>query len=192
VARDPWLWRCAAGWLLIMTGSYALVFWLPQLVRSMDIGGSEFMIATLSAVPLLGLAIGLLVNGRRSDRKKERLLHVGIPSAFAGLAMIVAALLEPGWPVLALLTLAGLGIGAAQGVFWAVPGAVRLGGARVPAGVIALISMFGTAGGIIGPWLTGALLARSGNFSLAIGLLASLLILVLFVIGFDRVGRSRM
>ena len=108
--------------------------------------------------------------------------------------MIAAALLEPGWPVLALLVLAGLGIGAAQGVFWTVPGAVRLGGARVPAGVIALISkvgMFGTAGGIIGPWLIGVLVAQSGGFSLAIGLLSALLIVVLPVIGPDRAGRSR-
>jgi ACS family tartrate transporter-like MFS transporter len=192
IARDPWLWRCAATWLLIMIGSYALVFWLPQLVREMDIGGSEFMIATLSALPLLGLAIGLLANGRRSDRTGERLLHVGIPSAMAGAAMLVAALLQqPGWLVLALLFLAGLGIGAAQGVFWAVPGAVRLGGAKVPAGVIALISMFGTAGGIIGPWLTGALVETSGGFSLAIGLLASLLIVVLFVISPYPSGRNR-
>lgn len=191
IARDPWLWRCAATWLLIMTGSYALVFWLPQLVRQMDLGGSEFMIATLSALPLLGLAIGLLANGRRSDRKRERLLHVGIPSAFAGAAMLVAAFVPPGWLVLALLVLAGLGIGAAQGVFWTVPGAVRLGGARLPPGVIALISMFGTAGGIIGPWLTGGLVEANGGFSLAIGLLASLLIVVLFVIGPDPKGRSR-
>jgi MFS transporter, ACS family, tartrate transporter len=191
IAGDPWLWRCAATWLLIMTGSYALVFWLPQIVRQMDIGGSEFMIATLSALPLLGLAIGLMANGRRSDRKRERLLHVGIPSALAGGSMLVAALLEPGWPVLALLFIAGLGIGAAQGVFWAIPGAVRLGGARVPAGVIALISMFGTAGGIIGPWLIGVLVAQSGGFSLAIGLLSALLIVVLPVIGPDRAGRSR-
>ena len=174
-----------------MTGSYALVFWLPQIVRQMDIGGSELMIATLSALPLLGLAIGLMANGRRSDRKGERLLHVGIPSAFAGAAMVAAALLAPGWPVLALLCVAGLGIGAAQGVFWAVPGAVRIGGARVPAGVIALISMFGTAGGIIGPWLIGVLVAQSGGFSAAIGLLSALLIVVLPVIGPDRAGRSR-
>jgi len=191
IAGDPWLWRCAATWLLIMTGSYALVFWLPQIVRQMDIGGSEFMIATLSALPLLGLAIGLMTNGRRSDRTGERVLHVGIPSALAGGAMVVAALLEPGWPVLALLFIAGLGIGAAQGVFWAVPSAVRLGGARVPAGVIALISMFGTAGGIIGPWLIGVLVAQSGGFSVAIGLLSALLIVVLPVIGPDRAGRSR-
>jgi ACS family tartrate transporter-like MFS transporter len=191
IARDPWLWRSAAAWLLIMTGSYALVFWLPQLVRQIAIGGSEFVIATLSAVPLLGLAIGLVANGRHSDRTGERLLHVSLPSAFAGGAMLVAAALAPGWAVLGLLTLAGLGIGAAQGVFWAIPGAVRIGGGAVPAGAIAWISMAGTAGGIIGPYLTGALLARSGSFSLAIALLASLLIIVLLILApFNRKKRD--
>src|SRR5690606_38670306 len=169
-------WRCCFTWLLVMTGSYALVFWLPQLVRQLDLGSSELMIGTLSALPLAALAVGLMVNGRRSDKKRERLRHTGIPAAAAGIAMLVAAFLQPGWPVLALLTVAGLGIGAAQGVFWAIPGTVRLGGDRVPVGAIALISMFGTAGGIVGPWLTGALVASTGNFSLAIALLASLLV----------------
>lgn len=190
IARDAWLWRCCFGWLLIMTGAYALVFWLPQLVRQLDIGGSELMIGTLSALPLLGLAIGLIVNGRLSDKAGERLLHTGVPSAAAGIAMLVAAFLEPGWPVLALLFLAGIGIGAAQGVFWAVPGKVRLGGDRVPVEAIALISMFGTAGGVVGPWLTGVLLAGTGSFSLAIGLLASLMILALPVIALQRSPRN--
>jgi len=191
IARDPWLWRCSASWLLIMTGAYALVFWLPQLVRQLDLGGSELMIGTLSALPLLGLAIGLMVNGRRSDRTGERFLHTGIPSALAGIAMLAAAFLEPGWPVLALLVVAGFGIGAAQGVFWAVPGKVRLGGDKLPVGAIALISMFGTAGGIVGPWLTGALVAGTGSFSLAIGVLASLLIVALPVIALRPSVRGR-
>lgn len=191
IARDPWLWRCCLTWLLVMTGSYALVFWLPQLVRQLAVADSEFMIGTLSALPMAGLALGLLLNGRHSDRAGERLLHVGIPSALAGLAMMVAAFLEPGWPVLALLTLTGFGVGAAQGVFWTIPGAVRLGGDKVPVGAIALISMFGTAGGIVGPWLTGALVENTGNFSLAIGVLAALLVVALAVIGFDPSGRAR-
>lgn len=191
LARDPWLWRCCITWLLVMTGSYALAFWLPQLVRQLAIGDSEFMIGTLSALPMLGLAVGLIVNGRLSDRSGERLWHVGIPSALAGIAMMVAAFLPAGWAVLALLTLTGLGIGAAQGVFWAVPGAVRLGGDAVPVGAIALISMFGTAGGIVGPWLTGALVETSGSFSAAIGVLAALLVLALFVIVSGAKGRVR-
>lgn len=190
IASDPWLWRCCLAWLLVMTGSYALVFWLPQLVRQLDIGGSEFMIGTLSALPMLGLAVGLIANGRHSDRSGERLWHVGIPSALAGLAMVIAAFLPPGWAVLGLLTLTGLGVGAAQGVFWAIPSKVRLGGDKVPVGAIALISMFGTAGGIVGPWLMGVLLEATGDFSAAIGILALLLVLVLFVIAIDRAGRA--
>ena len=184
IARDPWLWRCSVTWLLIMTGAYALVFWVLQLVRQLHQGDSELVIETLSALPLLGLAIGLMMNGRRSDKTGERFLHTGVPAAVAGGVMLIAALLAPGWPVLALLVVAGVGIGAAQGVFWAVPGKVRLGGDKVPVGAIALISMFGTAGGIIGPWLTGALVAASGSFSVAIGVLASLLILALPAIAF--------
>jgi MFS-type transporter involved in bile tolerance (Atg22 family) len=68
---------------------------------------------------------------------------------------------------------------------------VRLGGDKVPVGAIALISMFGTAGGIIGPWLTGNLVESSGSFSLAIGLLASLLLVALLVIAPDWSGRAR-
>ena len=190
LARDPWLWRCAAAWLFVMTGSYALVFWLPQLIRQLDLGTSELMIGTLSALPLAGIAIGLLVNGKRSDRRQERLKHTGFPAAAAGIAMLLAAFLPPGWPVLALLCVAGIGIGAAQGVFWTIPGTMRIGGDRVPVGAIALISMFGTAGGVIGPLLTGALVAHSGNFALAIALLAMLLVLALPMLAFDRSLRA--
>jgi len=175
--KDAWLWRCAMTWLLVMTGSYALVFWLPQLVRQLTVGSSEFVIATLSAIPLAGLALGLLFNGWHSDRSGERLLHVGIPSALGGLALFTAAVLPDGWMVLVLLTVAGFGIGATQGVFWTVPPAMKIGGDRTPVGAIALISMFGTLGGIIGPWLIGKVLALGGSFGMAIAMLALLLVL---------------
>lgn len=186
--KDAWLWRCAVVWLLVMTGSYALVYWLPQLVRQLSSGSSELVIATLSAVPLAGLALGLLFNGWHSDRSGERLLHVGVPSALGGLALLVAALLPQGWMVLLLLTLAGFGIGAAQGVFWTVPPAMKIGGDRTPVGAIALISMFGTLGGIIGPWLIGKVLALGGSFGVAIALLA--LLLVLAFLPFHHKGKS--
>ncbi|HHX82666.1 MAG TPA: MFS transporter, partial [Pseudomonadaceae bacterium] len=175
--KDAWLWRCGATWFLLMTGSYALVFWLPQLVRQLTTGSSELLIATLSAVPLAGLALGLLFNGWHSDRSGERLLHVGVPAALGGVALFVAAALPDGWSVLMLLTVAGFGIGAAQGVFWTVPPAMKIGGDRTPVGAIALISMAGTLGGIVGPWLIGKVLALGGSFGVAISLLALLLVL---------------
>ncbi|MBO9581138.1 MAG: MFS transporter [Sphingobium sp.] len=182
IVRDPWVWRCCLAWLLIMTGSYSLVFWLPQLVREIGDGQSEFTIGVLSSLPQLALLIGLILNGRHSDRSGERLWHVGLAAALAGATMMVASIIPAGWWVLALLTLAGLGIGAAQGVFWAIPSTVRIGGGAVPVGAIAIISMFGTMGGVIGPMLIGVIVSSTGRFAPAIAALAVLLILALFAL----------
>ena len=181
-AQDPQVWRCAATWLLVMTGSYALVFWLPQLVRQLALTDSEFLIGTLSALPQAALVLGLLVNARHSDRTGERQWHVGAGAALAGFALLAATLLPVGWPVLGLLTVAGAGLGAAQGVFWTVPAALGIGSGRVPVGVIAFISMFGTAGGIVGPLLIGWVRETFGSFMPAIAALAALLLLAFFVI----------
>jgi hypothetical protein len=84
--------------------------------------------------------------------------------------------------VLALLVVASAGLGAAQGVFWTVPAALGIGGGRVPVGVIAFISMFGTAGGILGPSLIGWIRETFGSFMPGIAVLAALLIVASFVI----------
>jgi len=181
-AQDPQVWRCAATWLLVMTGSYALVFWLPQLVRQLALADSEFLIGTLSALPQVSLVAGLLLNARHSDRTGERLWHVGVGAAVAGVALLAATLLPVGWLSLALLVVAGGGLGAAQGVFWTVPAALGIGNGRVPVGVIAFISMFGTAGGILGPTLIGWVREGTGSFMPAIAALAALLILACAVI----------
>ena len=175
--KDAYVWRAALTWLFVMTGAYALVYWLPQLVRQLDIGHSEFAIGVISVLPQAGLVTGLLVNSWHSDRTGERYWHVGLAGILAGAALIVAVMLPTGWAVIALLAVAGLAIGAAQGVFWTVPAAYGIGGGKVPVGIIAFVSIFGTAGGIIGPTIIGTILERTGSFSPAIVLLAVLLIL---------------
>jgi len=187
--KDAYVWRSALTWLLVMTGAYALVYWLPQLVRQFDIGHSEFAIGAISALPQAGLVAGLLLNSWHSDRTGERYWHVGLAGILGGGALIAAVMLPTGWTVMALLVVAGLAIGAAQGVFWTVPAAYGIGGGKVPVGVIAFVSIFGTAGGIIGPTIIGTILERTGSFSPAIVVLAVMLILsCVTVVPF---GRSR-
>lgn len=168
--------QCSATWLFIMTGAYALLYWLPQMVRQMGIGHSEFQIGTIAALPQLGLVIGMMVNGWHSDRTGERRWHVAIAAAFAGCAMLAGGLLPPGWPALALLTAAGFGIGASQSVFWAVPSSMGVGNGRISVAAVSLISMAGTAGGIIGPTLIGAVKDMTGSF------LPSLVVLSLMLV----------
>ena len=179
-APQPWLDRrvllCAAVWLLVMTGSYALVYWLPQIVRQMALANSEWLIGTLSALPQAGLMAGLYLNARHSDRSGERRLHTAAGAAVAGVALVMAVMLSQSAAILALLVVAGVGLGATQGVFWTVPAALGIGGGRVPVGVIALISMAGTAGGIIGPLLLGHLREMTGSHQSGILALAALLL----------------
>jgi ACS family tartrate transporter-like MFS transporter len=189
--KDVRVWRCSLVWLLVMTGSYALVYWLPQLVRQLDIARGEFLIGTLSALPQAALVAGLLLNARHSDRSGERFAHTAAGALLAGVALIVAVLLPPGPAVLALLVVAGLGLGAAQGVFWTVPAALGIGGGQVPVGVIALVSMAGTAGGIIGPSLLGILRETTGTHASGIVVLASLLLAAAAVLRPWRKGPQR-
>jgi len=177
VASDARVWRCALTFLFVMTGAYALIFWLPQMVRQMDLGSTEFMIGAISALPQAGLVIGMLANGWHSDRTGERRWHVGIAAVVAGIALLAAALLPPGWTALALLIVTGAAIGAAQSVFWAVPASMGIGNGRISVTAIAFISIFGTAGGILGPMLIGSLKESTGSYMPAMILLSAMLAL---------------
>jgi ACS family tartrate transporter-like MFS transporter len=172
---DARVWLCCAVWFLVMTGSYALVYWLPQIVRQLSLARSEWLIGTLSALPQAALVLGLFLNARHSDRTGERLGHTAIGALVAGIALLVAVLLPVGPGVLALLMVAGFGIGANQGVFWTLPSALGVGGGQVPVGVIAVISMAGTAGGIVGPAMLGRMYEMSGSHVAGILVLAGFL-----------------
>ncbi|MEO6185828.1 MAG: MFS transporter [Steroidobacteraceae bacterium] len=187
--RDGRIWLCAAVWFLVMTGSYALVYWLPQIVRQLAIARSEWLIGTLSALPQAALVAGLFLNARHSDRHSERLLHTAAGAVLAGVALFAAVAMPAGPAVLVMLVIAGFGIGASQGVFWTVPAALGIGGGQVPIGVIAAVSMAGTAGGVVGPAMMGWLVERTGSHAVAIMILAGLLLLAALLLGFTAAKR---
>jgi len=190
--RDLRIWLCAAVWFLVMTGSYALVYWLPQIVRQLAIADSELMIGTLSALPQAGLVAGLFLNARHSDRHGERLWHTAAGALLGGIALLAAVNLPVGPAVLGMLVVAGFGLGAAQGVFWTVPAALDIGKGDVPIGVIAAVSMAGTAGGIVGPRLMGDLVERFGSHSPAIVILACFLLLAAVVLALGTRSQRRL
>jgi ACS family tartrate transporter-like MFS transporter len=189
--RDGRIWLCSAIWFLVMTGSYALVYWLPQIVRQLAIADSEFMIGTLSALPQAGLVAGLFLNARHSDRHGERLWHTSAGAMLAGIALFAAIAMPIGPAVLIMLVVAGFGIGASQGVFWTIPSALGIGGGQAPIGVIAAISMAGTAGGVVGPSMMGWLVERSGSHALAIMILAGFLLLAALLLGITATRQRR-
>ena len=93
--------------------------------------------------------------------------------------------------VLIMLVVAGFGIGASQGVFWTVPAALGIGGGQVPIGVIAAVSMAGTAGGVVGPSMMGWLVERAGQHTPAIMILAAFLLLAALLLAVTAKGQRR-
>jgi ACS family tartrate transporter-like MFS transporter len=175
--RDPRVLACAACWFCVMTGGFALIFWVPQLVRQLNPSGDELTIGLTSAIPQIGVVVGMLLNAAHSDRTRERLAHFAFAALLAGLALLVASRVSNPVALLALLALAGAGIGGAQGVFWTLPAALGIGAGRAPVGVITVLNMGGTAGGILGPVLLGAIRESTGSFAAGIAALATLLML---------------
>ncbi|MEK8052724.1 MFS transporter [Ideonella sp. DXS22W] len=154
-------WGCALVWFSLLTGAYGLMYWLPLVIKQAS-GQGALAIGWLSALPWVGVAAGMLLNPRHSDRSGERHLHIAVPALVAALALVAAAFAPHGALALALLVAAGLGLGAAQGTFWTLPTSA-LSPAALPMG-IALVNMAGNLGGLLGPSAIGALRQATGSY----------------------------
>ncbi|HEX4337619.1 MAG TPA: MFS transporter [Polyangiaceae bacterium] len=165
--------------LCVMYGAaiYAWYFhltWLPTYLREargFDLAAS----GTMSALPLLGIALGVFVGGWTSDRLAARFGArarrwpglVGFP--LAALVTVLAATAASSTAAAWLLA-ASAGLGAA-GVAPAWPVCVEVGGSR--AGVLSgAMNMFGNLGGTLCPIAVGMCVKRLGSWPIALGLVS--------------------
>jgi ACS family tartrate transporter-like MFS transporter len=182
VLRQPLVWMSALLWFCLLSGAYGIMFWLPQMLKQLA-GLSPLQVGFVNALPWFGLALGIYFNSAHSDRSGERFLHVALPALVAGLSIAAAYLIGSGAAGLAVLFLAGLGLGAAQGAFWSVPTTLLTPSTLAVAA--AAINICGSAGGLVMPHLMGLALERTGSFAgptllvTGIILLAALLVLVI-------------
>ena len=189
VLRDPILWLSAGLWFVLITGANAIIFWLPIAIRSLGLT-DPLEIGVLSALPWVAIGAGMLFNARHSDRSGERYLHLGVPTFFAAILLVAAALAIGNGPLaLGLLMLAGFGLGSAQSVFWTIP--TRFVGARNPS-AIATINLFGNASGAVAPIAIGWIVATTGSVAIPGYVLAALLFAgAALVIPLRRAGNAR-
>ena len=174
VLRETLVWSSALLWLCLLSGAYGIMFWLPQMIKQMA-GLTPLQIGWINALPWLGAMLGTYFNSRHSDKSGERLWHVAIPAAVAAIAIYLAWLCGPGIPGMFALTLAGLGLGSAQGAFWAIPS--KLLNARTFAVAAVAINICGSSGGVFMPHLMGYVLERTGTPAAPTLLVAGMLVL---------------
>jgi MFS transporter, ACS family, tartrate transporter len=152
ILARPVVWMSALLWFCLLCGSYGIMFWLPQTVRQMT-GLNAFEAGLVNALPWIGVLIAMFANARHSDRTGERFWHVAAPAMLAAVSITAAGLLGPGVPALGLLFVAGLGLGGAQGAFWAIPTGV-FAPAAMAVGTVG-VNILGSAGGLVMPPVIG-------------------------------------
>jgi MFS family permease len=160
---------------LAITATYVLAFWQPLLVHDFGIH-NIVSISLLTTIPAFAAVIAKIWVPYRSDVRNERRWHFAA-SVLAGALGLWLTTVWPHDPFLGIvcLTLATAGVHASIPVFWAVPGQYFSGTAS--AGAIAVISMIGTLGGIVGPPLLGILKNATGTFATGMYIQSALLAL---------------
>jgi len=173
VLRQPMVWAAALLWFCLLSGAYGIMYWLPQMVKQLS-NLSSLQIGFINALPWAGAMIGTYYNSRHSDRSGERFFHISVPAVVSAVAMLSAWGLGAGIPGLILLFVAGLGLGAAQGAFWALPTSALTPSTFAVAAVA--INIAGSSGGLVIPHLVGYVRERSGSFAAPTVLIAFLLL----------------
>lgn len=161
VLRSPIGWLCAAIWFCILASNYGVMFWLPQIVKSLS-GLSAAETGLIVALPWAASGIGLILNARHSDRTGERYLHVAIPALLGGIGLLTANLFGAGMPGLFALIIGGTCTGCTVAAFWAIPTRLLAPGS-LAMGIVA-INMTGSLAGAVVPPLMGWLRELTGSF----------------------------
>jgi ACS family tartrate transporter-like MFS transporter len=161
ILRDRNVLLLTAVYFLGACSQYGFSFFLPKMIQKVS-GFSSFQVAMIAAVPFLASWPAMLALGWSSDRTGERRWHTA-----AAYVVLAAGLVGGVWAGenvalgLVMFSLAGIGISARLPAFWALPAAL-LGGAPAAASIGA-INCIGNLGGLVGPYVLGALSDASGG-----------------------------
>lgn len=174
ILRSPIGWLCAAIWFCILASNYGIMFWLPQIVKSLS-GLTATQTGLIVALPWAASGIGLILNARHSDKTGERYLHVALPALTGGIGLLLASLFGAGLPGLIALIVGGACTGCTVAAFWAIPTRL-LSPASLAMGIV-VINMTGSLAGATVPTLMGWLREVTGSFLAPTLLLVAIAIL---------------
>jgi len=167
--RDPRV--IALGLVLLgnQCGLYGVQLWLPQIVQGM--GFSNFATGFVVSLCFIAAMIAMILWGRRSDAKGERIWHVAIPLSLAAFGLALAAIAPSNFLVLLALALSLVGVLSYNGPFFSLPSTFLAGTAA--AGGIGFVNTIGSLGRFLGPTAVGILKQQSGTYASAMAALAA-------------------
>src|SRR5579883_2957307 len=161
---NPRVLLLALNYLGIVTASLGMLFFIPQIIKS--IGGakmSNLEAILLTMIPYICAGISLYVWGRVSDKMNERRWNLLIACVVSTVGLVMAGLTMGTWWALVGMSIAAIGFYGSKGPFFAMP-PMFLSGSALAAG-IAWINSLGNLGGFFGPWWIGVMKVVTGTFS---------------------------
>src|SRR4051794_25556937 len=156
------VWALSFVYFGAVATNYGLSFFLPQIVKGF--GVSNVQAGLIAALPYVVGVVGIVLWGRRSDRKLERRFHLAFPLFVASAGIAVSTTLSDPALKMAALSVAGFGIFGCLPVFWTYPTAFLSGAAA--AGGIAMINSIGNLAGFAGPFAMGRLKDLTGTYTI--------------------------
>jgi ACS family tartrate transporter-like MFS transporter len=176
--RDPRVLALALVGFGVASAVIGTTLWLPQIVQAM--GFSNRATGFVTALPYVVGMGAMIVWGRSSDQRGERIWHVALPALLAASGFIVASLAQSDILVLMALTLAIVGVLAAEGPFWSLPSSFLRGTAA--AGGIALVNAIQNLGAFVGPTVIGVVKEQTGGYAVSMAMLAIGLVLAALIV----------
>lgn len=170
---DPKVAQLTAVYFFCVSGSYGISMWMPQIIKGFG-KMSDTQVGLLQAIPYALAAVAMVLNGRHSDKTRERKLHVIIPTLCCALGLTLSGIFKQPVFAFASLCLAQMGISSYLGPYWALPTSFLAGTAA--AGGIALINSVGNLGGFAGPYLVGYIKEKTHSFSAPLFVLAGFVV----------------
>ena len=166
---DPRVLVLSAIYLTGVTASYGLVFFMPQIVKSL--GLSNLATGFVTAIPYVFGTIGLITWGYSSDRRKERRWHLIVSTGLAAVGFTLAAMSSHSYWAVVAMAIAAVGIYGSRPSFWPMPSLFLTGGAAAVG--MALINSIGNLGGYFGPIIVGKIKDTTGHFEWALYFMAA-------------------
>ena len=185
---DGRLLALVATYFFWSMSSYAIVLWLPLIIKGVATSFTPVEIGFVNSVPFLFAIAGLIIVGRNSDRTGERKRHIMVFAVLTFLCLAGTAYVQSPLAGLALVCASAFCIWAQQAVFWTLPSSY-LGG-RSAAGGLALVNMGAAFGGFIGPPAVGIIRDATGSYAPGLFALSITSLIVVFIVGGMRIGRT--
>jgi ACS family tartrate transporter-like MFS transporter len=187
VLRDGRVWGLTLLFGCALVGIDGLHFWQPQIIRSFG-KLSDMQVGLLSAIPALLSAFGTVAVSFNSDRTGDRKLHLGTLYTIGAIGFAASALVSQPVVGYLLLCLAGIGVNSGNSLFWSINSSLTTGAAA--AFSIALVNTLAQFGGLVGPWMIGAIKNNGNGFSTTLLALSAFTLVAAGVSFSLRIGPS--